>query len=394
MRIAYFDCFSGVAGDMILGALVDAGLSIKKLTSELRKLKISGYSLKISNVRKNGILAIKADVVIKQELKSTHPEQFYRLIGKSNLDEEIKEKSREIFETLALSEAKVHGVNIKKVHFHELSSLDTLIDIVGSVIGLKLLGIEKIYFSSFPVSSGRINSEHGELPVPTPATAELIKNYPVRVTGTQGELLTPTGVAILTTLGNYVSNLDFKLEEIGYGAGSRDYKEFPNVLRVFIGEKEDSYKQDEILVLETNIDNTTPEVLGYLTEVLLEKGALDVFQVPIYMKKNRPGVMLSVLTEPENYWDLISTIFQESYSSGIRVSKVIREKLPRKIQEVQTQYGKVRVKILENSRGRQGLPEFEDCKAIAKKNRVPLKIIYEEVKKNLMSKTKKGVKNG
>lgn len=394
MRLAYFECFSGVAGDMILGALLDAGLSLRKLTSELKKLKISGYNLKISKVRKNGIPAIKADVIIKHELKNTHPEQFYRLIGKSNLDEEVKEKSREIFETLALAEAKVHGVNIKKVHFHELSSLDTLIDIVGSVIGLKLLAIEKIYFSPFPISSGRINSEHGELPVPTPATAELIRNYPVRVTGTQGELLTPTGVAILTTLGNYASNLDFKLEKIGCGAGSRDYKEFPNLLRIFIGEKESSYQQDEILILETNIDNTSPEVLGYLTEVLLEKGALDVFQVPVYMKKNRPGVILSVLTEQKNYGDMISTIFQESYSSGIRVSKVFREKLPRKIRKVQTQYGKVRVKILENSGGRQGIPEFEDCKVLARKNRVPLKIIYEEVKKKLMAKTRKGANNG
>jgi uncharacterized protein (TIGR00299 family) protein len=299
MRIAYFDCFSGIAGDMILGALFDAGLKIDDLKKELRKLSLKGYEIKAFKTRKMGIKGTKFEVKVPKEKTHRNLKDIFKIINKSSLDEKIKNDSKKIFKRLAEAEALVHGINIDKIHFHEVGGVDAIIDIVGTVIGLNILKVDKIYSSPLSLGKGFVKFSHGKFPVPAPATLELCKNIPVRFPDIGGELVTPTGAAIITTLAEFSPRLDFKVEKVGYGAGSMDLKEIPNLLRVIIGHKEPSLEQDEIMVLETNIDNTSPEILGYLSERLLEKGALDVFFTPVFMKKGRPGTLLSVLCNLE-----------------------------------------------------------------------------------------------
>ncbi len=382
MRIAYFDCFSGIAGDMILGALLDSGLKIDDLKKELRKLSLRGYEIKVSKTNKMGIKGTKFEVKVPKEKTHRNLKDIFKIIDKSSLDEKIKNDSKKIFKRLAKAEALVHGIDIDKIHFHEVGSVDAIIDIVGAVIGLNILKVDKIYSSPLSLGRGFVKFSHGKFPVPAPATLELCKNIPVRFPDIEGELVTPTGAAIITTLAEFSPRLDFKVENIGYGAGSMDLKEIPNLLRVIIGHKEQSLEQDEILVLETNIDNTTPEILGYLSEKLLEKGALDVFFIPVFMKKGRPGTLLSVLCNPEKLNLLSSIIFSETGTIGLRTQFHLRKKLPRKIEVVRTKFGNVRVKVVRDGEKTYISPEFEDCKILAEKNKIPLKEVYRKVEKS------------
>jgi len=292
----------------------------------------------------------------------------------------INRNSIRIFDRLSQAEAKVHGQSKAEVHFHEVGAVDAILDIVGSVVALKLLQIEKVYGSELPLTKGMVKTEHGNFPVPGPATLELLSGWPMKTRDVQGELVTPTGAAILTTLGHYEPNMEFTPDKIGYGAGDQDFPEFPNVLRVVIGEKIPVYEQDEVLVLESNIDNTEPQVLGYLMEKLLSAGAKDVFYVPVVMKKNRPGVVLTVLADPKDSAKLSQIIFRETYTSGIRMRKESRNKLPRRIEEIQTPWGKARVKLIGENSNLQVLPEFEDCKLIAERHNLPFKVVYEKIK--------------
>ncbi len=385
VKIIYFDCFSGIAGDMILGALLDSGLELSALKKELKKLPLTGYELKAFKTEKHGIRGTKFEVKAPKEKIHRNLKEIFKVIDKSSLDRKIKDDSKKIFRRLAEAEAKVHGTNVDKIHFHEVGGVDAIIDIVGAIVGLDLLGVDKIYSSPLSFGKGFVKFSHGKFPVPAPATVELCKNIPVRYTDIEGELVTPTGAAIITTLAEFSPKLDFKVQKIGYGAGSMDLKEIPNLLRVMIGEKSPDLEQDEILVLETNIDNTTPEVLGYLSEKLLEKGALDVYLVPIIMKKGRPGTILSVICNTDKSSELSSIIFSETGTIGLRTQFHLRRKLRRKVEVVKTRFGKARVKIVEYGEKVHISPEYEDCKILADKKNIPLREVFREVEKSFWS---------
>ncbi len=389
MKIAYFDCFAGISGDMILGALLDCGLDEKLWKEKLSSLSLSGYQIKVSSVSKHDLSGKKVDIKIKESKKHRTLKEILKIIDDCSLDSDIKKKSSLIFKRLATSEAKVHGKSPDEVHFHEVGAIDAILDVVGAVVGLKLLGIEEIYASALPLSRGLVKSEHGKYPVPGPATLELLKDYPVKQSEIEGELVTPTGAAIITTLAKFSPSFDFELKKVGYGAGTSDFKEIPNFLRVLIGESVHQFEEDEILVLETNLDNTQPELLGYLMEKLLLQGALEAFLTPVIMKKNRPGVVLTVLALRNNYQTLTDLIFKESFTTGVRIQSSFRKKLPRKIEEIQTKFGKAKVKVAGENNFLEILPEFEDCKILAERNKVPLKIIYEEVRKVYLERIKK-----
>ena len=385
MKIAYFDCFSGIAGDMILGALLDAGLELNALKKELKKLPLSGYEIEVKKVKKHEIIGTKFEIKTQKEKKHRNLEDVFKIIDKSSLDKKIKDNSKRIFQKLAEAESFVHGVKINRIHFHEVGAVDAIIDIVGAVVALSLLRIDKVYSSPLPLSRGFVKFSHGKFPVPAPATLELCKNVPVRHTDIEGELVTPTGAAIITTLAEFSPRLDFKIEKIGYGAGSMDLKEIPNLLRVMIGQRTQDLEQDEILVLEANIDNTTPEILGYLTEKLMKRGALDVFLTPIIMKKGRPGTLLSAICGNDKLNELSSIIFSETGTIGFRTQFHLRRKLPRKIEVVKTKFGKARVKIIKEGDKIHVSPECEDCRIIAEKHNLSLKDVYREVEKSFWS---------
>ncbi|MFA5098457.1 MAG: nickel pincer cofactor biosynthesis protein LarC [Candidatus Margulisiibacteriota bacterium] len=388
MRTAYFDCFSGACGNMILGALVDAGLSIKKLRAELKKLRLAGYSLQSRKVKKNGISCTYLDVTDNSVRargrvpQTRHLSDITRLITRSKLSRSVKERSVAVFTHLARAEAKVHGTSINKIHFHEVGAVDAIVDIVGSVIGLELLKIEKVYCSPFPLSRGFVDCAHGRLPVPAPATLELIKGVPVYGTDITGELVTPTGAAILTTLAEFKRVPKMRVLASGFGAGSRDHKH-PNLLRVLVGEKA-TLGSGEVYVVETNIDDLNPQIYEYVIERLLSAGALDANLTPVIMKKSRPAVKLEVTAEEKDLASIKRIIFEETTSIGLRISKCERDVLPRHIDTVKTRFGPVRVKRA-NAGGRllNAMPEYEDCKRAAAKHKAPLKTVYKEVERTL-----------
>jgi hypothetical protein len=393
MTLAYFDCFSGISGDMTLGALVDAGVSIDALRTELARLDLAGYELKAEKVKRGGIAATKVHVVIQeQSRKPRHLADIVKLIEGSSLSLAVRTKSSGIFKRLADAEAKVHATTPDHIHFHEVGAVDAIVDIVGSVIGLELLGITKVLMSGINVGSGTVQTSHGLLPIPAPATAELLIGIPVYQSATQFELATPTGAAIISTLGSAVGNLPpMKIDRIAYGAGDQDFPNQPNVLRVLIGETAIAYDEDTSIVIETNIDDMNPQVYAYLIETLMRQGAQDAYLTPIIMKKGRPAVLLTVLADRSKSDVILDTIFRETTSIGVRIREVERRKLDREIREVDTLYGKVRVKI--SRRGDEILsatPEYEDCRKIAEEKQIPLKQVIEEAK-NMFSR--KGAKD-
>jgi uncharacterized protein (TIGR00299 family) protein len=383
MTLAYFDCFSGISGDMTLGALVDAGVSIDALRAELARLNLAGYELTAQKVKRSGISATKVNVVIDQKSQSPrHLSDIIGIIERSSLSPVVKQKSGSIFKRLADAEAKVHATTPEQIHFHEVGAVDAIVDIVGSVIGLELLGITTMMMSGINLGSGTVRTAHGLLPIPAPATAELLTGIPVYQSPTQFELTTPTGAAILSTLGTAVGNLPpLKINRIAYGAGDQDFPGQPNVLRLLIGVAAAAYDEDASIVIETNIDDMNPQVYDYLIEKLMQQGAQDAFLTPVIMKKGRPAVVLSVLADRAKSDVLLDTIFRETTSIGVRIREVERRKLAREIREIDTQYGKVRIKI--SRRGNEMLsatPEYEDCRKIAEEKQVPLKQVIEEAK--------------
>jgi hypothetical protein len=324
MRIAYFDCFSGASGDMILGALMDAGLSIERLKEELAKLNLSHYDLKVEKVVKKGIGGSRAIVSIDDghhHHHHRHLRHIEEIIGNSGLDEFVKQKSLMIFRRLAEAEANVHQTTVDRIHFHEVGAMDAIIDVVGGVAGLAAMGIERVYCSPFHVGTGTVKCAHGVLPVPAPATAELIKGKPFYSTGVEGELLTPTGAAILTTISCGFGPLPaMTMEQIGYGAGTTE-TETPNLLRIMIGEARDElrgYEKEQIAVLEANMDDMNPQSYDHLTGRMLEMGALDVFLVPVRMKKNRPGTLVTVTCHLHMVERLTDLLLQEATTIGLR----------------------------------------------------------------------------
>ena len=381
MKILYFDCFSGISGDMIIGALIDLGLDIKFLEKDLRKLKLKDYRIESKKVIKNGISATKFDVIVKNiHDEERNIEEINKIIENSKVDDNIKGIIKEIFLKIANAEAKIHNKSINKIHFHEVGAIDTIIDVAGSVICLKKLGIERVYCSKLNVGTGFVEFSHGKFPVPAPATAEILKEVPVYHNNIEFELVTPTGAAIITSLTEKFGEMpSMKIEKIGYGAGTKDLGQ-PNVLRVFLGDM-DREGNEIINVIETNIDNMNPEIYPYVIDRLIENGALDAYLTSIIMKKGRTAIKLTALAE-EKYTDkLCNIIFDETTTLGIRIYPARRKKLEREIKTVKTKYGNVRVKISKlNDEIKNISPEYEDCVNIAKKNKIPLKKVYEEVK--------------
>ncbi|NOZ23595.1 MAG: nickel pincer cofactor biosynthesis protein LarC [Planctomycetes bacterium] len=379
MKIAYFDCFSGASGDMIAGALLDAGLKLATLKRELAKLKVRGFELKTRRVKRGMFRALKFDVQAGGE---HHPHRTLRdiesIIDRSALSNRVKDDSKRVFERLARAEAKVHGTTPEKIHFHEVGAVDSIVDIVSAAIGLEQLGIERVHFSPVRLGTGMVRCRHGILPVPAPATVELLKGVPVSQTDISGELTTPTGAAILTTLGACAPASPTRFTAIGLGAGSKDRPDLPNIIRVMIGETCAKAEGDRVVVLETNIDDMPAEVVGFVFDRLFDAGALDVFMTPIQMKKNRPGVLLSVIVPGLLVETMEEIIFSETTTFGVRKYEIERRKLAREHRSVETPYGRIRVKI-----GRIGdvvktvSPEYEDCRKAAERTGAALKDIRQ-----------------
>jgi uncharacterized protein (TIGR00299 family) protein len=385
MKIAYFDCFAGASGDMILGALVDAGLDPDLLNRELAKLHLDHYALSFIPAVKRGLGGTQAVVDIDARMHHPHRglQDIRGLIEASALPREIRQKSVAIFTRLAMAEARVHKTAVEAVHFHEVGAIDAIIDVVGAVSGLSLLGIEAVYCSAIHLGSGTVSCAHGILPVPAPATLELVKGIPVYATETRGELLTPTGAAILTTLARGFGPLPaMTIESSGYGSGMAD-PEIPNLLRVLIGHSDAGIpgcETDQVAVLETAIDDMNPQIYDHVMQQALSLGALDISLTPIQMKKNRPGILLTLMCRPDDLQRFSQFLLKETTSIGLRWRFENRIKASREIRETVTSLGKVRIKTarIQDDIIHQS-PEFEDCKAIALKENIPLKAVIARV---------------
>jgi len=384
MRVAYFDCFSGAAGDMILGALVDAGCSVERLADVVTRLNLPGVEVSAQRVTRHELAATQVVVATPPETppKHRHLPEILRIIAGAGLDPVVAERAATIFRRLAQAEANAHAIPVEKVHFHEVGAADAIVDIVCSCVGVAELGLERVVCSPIPTGSGTVTCAHGVLPVPAPATAHLLKDVPLAACDEPGELTTPTGAAILTTLAEDYGPLPpMRISSVGCGAGTREGRTLPNLLRLIVGEVEPEPldHQDVVCVLEAQCDDATGQTLAYACERLLEAGALDTFIVPIIMKKSRPGQLLTALCRREDVAALETIIFRETTTLGIRRHETRRSKLTREHVTVQTRFGEVRVKV-----GRRGdetvrtWPEYEDCAAIARESGVPLRAVQQE----------------
>jgi pyridinium-3,5-bisthiocarboxylic acid mononucleotide nickel chelatase len=386
MRIAYFDTLAGISGDMTLGAFLSAGVPIDVLVNELKKLNVPGYEVSASHIKRNGIGATKFDVVISDAPSyHRHLSNINAIIDQSNLSATVKENAKKIFHEVAVAEAAVHHSTIEKVHFHEVGAIDSIVDIVGTAICLEQLGIERVYSSPVKVGSGgTVNTQHGTMPVPTPATMEILKGYPIVLTEIPFELTTPTGAAIIKALS--AGTIPFEqitIRSIGYGAGSRELQAVPNLLRLVIGDIADERERDEVVSIETNIDDMNPEILPYVIEKLIGAGALDAFLIPIIMKKGRPAQLLSVLAARETLDAMLSILFRETTTIGVRIQHVERRKLPRSQKQVQTSLGTVSVKAVTTEGIERLIPEFEECRRLATQKNIPLVEVYRILEHDL-----------
>lgn len=374
MKICYLDAFSGISGDMLVGALADAGASQQALLDGLNALGLEA-TYEFARTRRAGISATKFHVAGGRPANHRHLHHILGLIQRSGLPERVCRNAAAVFQNLGQAEAKVHGVPIEKVHFHEVGAVDSIADIVGACLGFELLGVEAVYCSAVNVGNGTVRTEHGTLPVPAPATAELLRGKPVYARGPEAELTTPTGAALAVTLARDFGPLPpMRISETGYGAGERDFPQQANVLRVIVGEASGATEAATVSVIEANLDDASPEVLAYALERLLEAGALDVSLAPLLMKKGRPGTLLRVIARPEDRERLAAMVFAETTTLGLRWWDAERRVQERRWVEVQTRYGKVRIKIGESA----WAPEYEDCRRLAREAGVPLKDVLAE----------------
>jgi hypothetical protein len=389
MKTLYFDCFSGISGDMTIGALLDLGLDLNYLRAELQKLPVERYELKASRVTRSNISAMKFDVLVEGEENhghhDHHHDHFHRkasqilaMIRDSNLNTNTKRIAGEIFTKLAISEGKVHHIAPEDVEFHEVGAVDSIVDTVGTAVGFDAFGIERFLCSAINIGGGFIHCQHGVFPVPAPATADLLRQATIYQKHVETELVTPTGAAILAAVVNRFGQLNgFAAERIGYGAGTKQFPELPNCLRLMLGEERSISSEQargDVIVIEANIDDMNPQNFAYVNEKLLQEGALDVFTVPVQMKKGRPGQLLQVLAPSDAVDALSRVIFQETTTIGVRKYPVDRTTLDREFVEVETEYGRVRVKV--SKLGGEIVnfaPEFDDCVRLARENNVPLK---------------------
>ena len=390
MKIAYFDCSSGISGDMCLGALVDSGLPLKEIQKGLKGLRVKGYRLETKKVKRAGIAATKVDVVIRQSaISGQRPAKRWKDIKKiirdSSLPDEMKRRGLGIFKRLFEAEGRVHGEEFTRTHLHELGAVDCIVDIFGTLIGLNILGVERVYSSALNLGKGSVVTEHGRLPVPTPATAEILKGVPVYSSDVPFELTTPTGAAIVRELAqNYGRIPMMKIQHTGYGAGQKNLPGLPNTLRIFLGEdivSKHTEPHQRVSIIETNIDDMNPQCYEYVMGRLFSAGALDVYLTQVIMKKGRPGVLLTVLCGEDRKEDIIDLLFKETSTIGVRFHEVARLVLKREIRRVNTEYGTIRVKVSKRPDGTPKFsPEYEDCKRIAKQHKIPLIEVMKRAK--------------
>ena len=422
LKIAYFDCFSGISGDMTLGALVDAGVPPEILTDGLAPLKLDAeFSLHFEKSVKHGITGTRAIVEVHPAHTSSHEaaahghthdhghshhhhehgpsrhlSDIFKLLDDSDLDAEVRDTAKRVFDRLAEAEAKVHNTTKDKVHLHEVSGIDSIVDIVGSVIGLAHLDVDAVYASPLSLGRGFVRCAHGLMPVPVPGTMELLKGVPIHQTDIPKELVTPTGAALITTLSQAFGVMpQMRLDRVGYGAGTRDLEQRPNLLRLCLGEKTSDINSktnhhhtetDSVDIIETNVDDMSPEITGYVTSQLFEHGALDVFLIPIFMKKGRPATQITVLCPTVHRDKLIELLLTETTTFGVRLSSADRIKLRRDFVQVKTQWGAIQAKRgYLNGTLIKTVPEYEDCKRLAEQNNVPLRQVYTEAFSNLDS---------
>lgn len=384
MKVLYFDCASGASGDMILGALVDAGADVNRVMEALAALELDGWELRFQEVRRGPLRALKADVRAGKQGPKRGLREIEDIIGISALAPEVRDTSMKVFRTLAEAEARVHGISVDEVHFHEVGALDAVVDIVGSAAALATLSADTIVCSPLPLGSGTVDTDHGVLPVPAPAVAELLKGVPI-TSGGEGELVTPTGAAFLVAISDGFGSLPgMELQAIGSGAGTRDRDPVPNVLRVFVGEVTDPDVHSTHLLLEANLDDMVPEIVPYAIERLLEAGAQDAWTQPIVMKKERPALLLSILCEKDRLDDVLETLYAETTTLGVRIRPTGKHELERESTTIEIEGFEVRVKIGKlNGRVVNIAPEFEDAAKVARITGLPLKEIYRRATSQL-----------
>lgn len=398
MKLLYLDCFAGISGDMCLGALIDAGADAVLLEQHLRNLPLSGWDMRVYKENRRGITGARVEITVREHHQPhRHYGDIRGLILDSGLPEKAKDLSLKIFQKLAVAEGKVHGISPDHVHFHEVGAVDSIIDIVGTALALDILKVDGVSCSPVPPGSGHIRCQHGILPVPAPATADLLRGIPLSRLDVEGELTTPTGAALVSTLaGSFGPLPEMTLEAVGYGLGSKDL-DIPNFLRAFLGASAAGSSvsgADTVLVMETNIDDMSPELLGHTMEVLFSAGALDVFFTPVHMKKNRPGTLLTVLCRPSCRDVMLQVLFNETTTLGIRVREEKRVILERGVAEVDTPHGKVSIKTAVDSSGHRlkYAPEYEDCRRIALEKGIPAREVYEAALLAGLKKDKNGCK--
>ena len=406
MKTLYFDCFAGASGNMILGALVSLGVDEKALFAQIKLLNIADFEIEFKLLDKAGISAMHALVKVPPEHVHRHLKTIEKIINDSLLKESIKKRAVGIFRKLGEAEAKIHGIDIQKVHFHEVGALDAIIDVVGACIGFEMLGIEKFVCSKIHVGSGFAKMAHGKFPIPPPAVAELLQNVPIYSTEIEGELITPTAAAIISTVCDDFGNLpEMIVEKTSYGAGTRDYEGFPNVLRLMIGEisiaktpgskdvdesfaiiedQKPKTKNQKLIQIETNLDDISPEILGFVMEKAFEMGALDCWFTSIQMKKNRPATLVSILCQESDKDKFIALLVRETTTLGVRVREIERICLMREISTIHTKFGEISVKIARFGDDIVNIkPEFETLKKIAKREDLPLRDVEAEVRKKI-----------
>ena len=388
MKTLYFDCFAGASGDMILGALVGAGVDPRTLVDRLKLLNVGGWEIDFERVDRSGISATYAKVKTAHEHAHRHLSDILKIIDESGLDQKVKDRAALIFSNLAEAEAQVHNLPVEKIHFHEVGALDAILDVCGAAIGFDLLGIEEFISSPLRVGFGMTDMAHGRFPIPPPAVAELLKGKPIYAGEIEGEFVTPTGAAIIATVCDRFESLPaMQISATGYGAGTRDPKGFPNALRVLIGDSEraDAAADERLLMIETNIDDMSPQLFGHVMDRAFELGALDCYFTPVQMKKNRPGMLLSMLCRPNEREKFLQMLFAETTTIGARSYEVDRRALPRETVRVQTKFGAIDVKVVHSNGDVKAMPEFEQCRAVAQTAGVALREVQDAARAAYLS---------
>ena len=406
MKTIYIDAFSGISGDMMVGALIDLGLTLQTIKEEIDKLPLDGYEISCKRVKKNGIDAAKFSVKVEQKQPSRLYSNIKEMLQSSSLKQEVRDLSLAIFDAIARAEGKVHGIAPEKVHFHEVGAVDSIIDIVATAIGIDDLGIKKIVSSKIITGTGIVKGDHGHMPIPAPATSELLKGIPFKSSDVPFELATPTGAAIVKVLASDFGDMpDINVETIGYGAGDRDLDSRPNLLRIFLGEEismtknmqhephnktpNGSYDTDKVLIMEASIDDMNPQFFQPLIEKLFKEGALDVSMTPIFMKKMRPATLLQAIAPHEKKEELASIIFSDSTTIGIRCYEAERMKLLRREETIETSFGKIKVKVVEKGNGLTEIrPEYDELKRLSLESTLSIIEINAAISSELAGKTK------